>query len=278
MDCFSAHEDRCSLTEYLLQGFVLFASSNLNPSKIFMYMDPYKYVLITSIKRTSNPSKTVRALLYKCSIVSNKLYTLRRWATCPKLLILLISVILPAYPFSILTNHLFFSFLPDFMVRDLHHFCIMCKATLEIILFQFHFSCLCTHFIEISIFSCTCASSGAFCAFSTFSRVPCLLYTSIRACCSLCVSTGTFCLLCVFTRAFCLFCVFTRAFYLLYTSTWGFSFTMCLYRGFLSTMYLFRDFLFIVYIYKGLLSYLFFSGASSFACVLLFRRIMSLSR
>ena len=81
MNCFSPHEDHCNLIDYMLRGFVLFASSNLNPSKIFMYislsMDPYKYALTASVRLTSSPLKTVRALLYKYSFVSNKFYTFR---------------------------------------------------------------------------------------------------------------------------------------------------------------------------------------------------------
>ena len=189
-----------------------------------MYMDPYKYVLITSIKRTSNPSKTVRALLYKCSIVSNKLYTLRRWATCPKLLILLISVILPAYPFSILTNHLFFSILPHFVVRDLHHFCIMCKATLEIILFQFHFSCLCTHFIDLNIFMYMCLFRGFLCIFNLFEGSLFIIY----------FYKGLLFIMCLY---------------------WYLLFIMCLYKGLLFILCLYKGLLFIIYLYMGLLVY-----------------------
>ena len=35
---FNLYRDRCNLIEHILQGFVIFASSNLNPSKIFKYM------------------------------------------------------------------------------------------------------------------------------------------------------------------------------------------------------------------------------------------------
>ena len=45
-DCFNPHRDRCNLIKHILRGFVLFASGNLNPSKILIYMslfmDPYR--------------------------------------------------------------------------------------------------------------------------------------------------------------------------------------------------------------------------------------------
>ena len=42
---FNLYRDRCNLIEHILWGFILFASTNLNPLGIFMYMssmDPYK--------------------------------------------------------------------------------------------------------------------------------------------------------------------------------------------------------------------------------------------
>ena len=69
MDCFSPHEDHSNLIDYMLRGFVLFASNNLNPLEIFMYIslsiDSYKYALTASVRLTSSPSKIVRALSYK---------------------------------------------------------------------------------------------------------------------------------------------------------------------------------------------------------------------
>ena len=41
-------------------------------------MDPYKYASITSVRLTSSPLETARALLYKYSFVPNKLYTVKR--------------------------------------------------------------------------------------------------------------------------------------------------------------------------------------------------------
>ena len=82
MDYFSLYEDHCNLIDYMLRGFVLFSSTNLNTLGIFMYvslsMNPYKYALITSMRLTSSPSETVRLLSYKYSFVPNKLYTFRR--------------------------------------------------------------------------------------------------------------------------------------------------------------------------------------------------------
>ena len=64
LDCFNPYKDRWNLIEYMLRGFVLFASGNLNPSRIFMYillsMDSYKYVVITFMRRISSPSGTAK--------------------------------------------------------------------------------------------------------------------------------------------------------------------------------------------------------------------------
>ena len=61
-DCFNPYKDRRNLIEYMLQGFVLFLLGNLNHSGIFMYislsMDPYKYVIITSMRCISSPFET----------------------------------------------------------------------------------------------------------------------------------------------------------------------------------------------------------------------------
>ena len=66
LDCFNSYKDHCTLIEYMLRGFLLFASSNLNLSGVFMYislsMDPYKYVIITYMRRIFSPSKTVKLI------------------------------------------------------------------------------------------------------------------------------------------------------------------------------------------------------------------------
>ena len=66
MNFFSPHEDHCNLIDYMLRGFVVFVSSNLNHSGIFMHislsMNPYKYALIASVRFTSSLSETIRAL------------------------------------------------------------------------------------------------------------------------------------------------------------------------------------------------------------------------
>ena len=73
-DCFNPYKDCCNLIEYMLRGFVLFSLGNLNPSKIFTYislsMDPYKYVVITSMRCISNPSKTVK-LIKKWNVIAS---------------------------------------------------------------------------------------------------------------------------------------------------------------------------------------------------------------
>ena len=72
MDSFNPHEVHCNLIEYMLQGFVLFASSNLNPLEIFMYislsMDLYRYVLITYVRCTSNLLEIVRGTFVQMPI------------------------------------------------------------------------------------------------------------------------------------------------------------------------------------------------------------------
>ena len=63
---FNLYKDFCNLIEYMLRDFVLFVSSNLNHSGIFMYislfMDPYKYVVITSMRCIFNLSKTAKLI------------------------------------------------------------------------------------------------------------------------------------------------------------------------------------------------------------------------
>ena len=65
-DCFNLYKDCCNLIEYMVQGFVLFALGNLNPLGIFMYislfMNPYKYVIITSMRLISSHSNTVKLI------------------------------------------------------------------------------------------------------------------------------------------------------------------------------------------------------------------------
>ena len=72
-DCFNLYKDSCNLIKYMLRDFVLFASNNLNYLWIFMYtslsMDPYKYVVITSMKRISSPSKTTKLIKKRNVIV-----------------------------------------------------------------------------------------------------------------------------------------------------------------------------------------------------------------
>ena len=71
-DCFNLYKDSYNLIKYMLQDFVLFASNNLNYLWIFMYtslsMDPYKYVVITSMKHISSHSKTTK-LIKKWNVI-----------------------------------------------------------------------------------------------------------------------------------------------------------------------------------------------------------------
>ena len=43
-DCFNPYKDRCNLIKYMLRSVVLFASGNLNPSGIFMYIIIHGFV------------------------------------------------------------------------------------------------------------------------------------------------------------------------------------------------------------------------------------------
>ena len=60
----------------MLQGFVLTVSGSLSHSEIFMYislsMDPYKYVVITSMRRISSPSETATLIKKRIVITSMK--------------------------------------------------------------------------------------------------------------------------------------------------------------------------------------------------------------
>ena len=65
-NCFNPYKDYCNMIEYMLRGFVQFASSNLNPLGIFMYislsMDPYKYVVKMFMRRISSHSGTAKLI------------------------------------------------------------------------------------------------------------------------------------------------------------------------------------------------------------------------
>ena len=71
---FNPYKDHCKLIEYMLQVFVLFVSGNWNPPRIFMYislsMDPYKYVVITSMRRISSLSKNAK-LIKKQNVIAS---------------------------------------------------------------------------------------------------------------------------------------------------------------------------------------------------------------
>ena len=69
-DCYNPYNDRYNL----LWGFVLFVSGNLNPSGIFMYislyMEPYKYVVITSMRCIFSLPKTAK-LIKKWNVITS---------------------------------------------------------------------------------------------------------------------------------------------------------------------------------------------------------------
>ena len=75
LDYFNPYRDRCNLIEHILRDFVLFYSDNLNPSRIFiymsLYMDPYRQVVMTSIRRTSNSLETTK-LIKKRKVIHDK--------------------------------------------------------------------------------------------------------------------------------------------------------------------------------------------------------------
>ena len=133
---------------------------------ISLSMDPYKYVVITSMRRISSPSGTTKLIKKRNVIVfmtgeyvprsqyqiSTRnlvllitLYILwSHYSHCvfvqilictqqvlhlqvyglqvQKLLILLMSLTLPAWLLSILANHFYVGILPHFVVQDLHNF------------------------------------------------------------------------------------------------------------------------------------------------------------
>ena len=73
-ECFNPYKDRCNLIECMLRGFALFASDNLNHSGIFIYillsMDPYKYVVITSMRHIFSHFETAKLIKKQNVIVS----------------------------------------------------------------------------------------------------------------------------------------------------------------------------------------------------------------
>ena len=65
-DCFNLYGDLCSLIEYIFWDVELCALGTLYPSGIFMYVslsnDPYRYAMITSIKRITKFSVTTKLI------------------------------------------------------------------------------------------------------------------------------------------------------------------------------------------------------------------------
>ena len=66
LDCFNLYRDLCNLIEHILRGFVFTTSGNVNPSGIFIYMslsmDPYRYVVMTSMRFISSPLETAKLI------------------------------------------------------------------------------------------------------------------------------------------------------------------------------------------------------------------------
>ena len=102
---------------------------------ISLSMDPYKYALTITMRHTSSPLETAKALSYKCPFVPNRLYTFRRLDYKSK---------------KFLCNYTripFFYFGRSFLFRHSSTVCSLglssfCKATwkiLKTILFQPHF-------------------------------------------------------------------------------------------------------------------------------------------
>ena len=66
LDCFNPYRNLCNLIEHILRGFAFTTSGNVNPSRIFIYMslsmDPYRYVVMTSMRRISSPLETAKLI------------------------------------------------------------------------------------------------------------------------------------------------------------------------------------------------------------------------
>ena len=60
------YKDLCSLIKYMLQCFELVSFDIWNPLRIFIYIssskDPYKYAIMTSMRRKSNPFEIAKKL------------------------------------------------------------------------------------------------------------------------------------------------------------------------------------------------------------------------
>ena len=73
-DCFNSYRDLCNLIEHILRGFGFTTSGNVNPSGIFIYMslsmDPYRYTVMTSMRRISSPLETAK-LIKKWKVIAS---------------------------------------------------------------------------------------------------------------------------------------------------------------------------------------------------------------
>ena len=73
-DCFNPYMDLCNLIEHILRGFAFTTSGNVNHSGIFIYMsllmDPYRYAVMTSMRRVSSPLETAK-LIKKWKVIAS---------------------------------------------------------------------------------------------------------------------------------------------------------------------------------------------------------------
>ena len=74
LDYFNPYRDLCNLIEHMLRGFAFTTSGNVNPSKILIYMslsmDPYRYIVMTSMRRISSSLKTGK-LIKKRKVIAS---------------------------------------------------------------------------------------------------------------------------------------------------------------------------------------------------------------
>ena len=73
-DFFNRYIDLCNLIEHILRGFSFTTSGNVNLSRIYIYMslsmDPYRYVVMTPMRRISSPLKTTK-LIKKWKVIAS---------------------------------------------------------------------------------------------------------------------------------------------------------------------------------------------------------------
>ena len=74
LDCFNPYRDLCNLIEHILRGFAFTTSGNVNPLGIVIYMslsiDPYRYAVMTSMRRISSHLETAK-LIKKRKVIAS---------------------------------------------------------------------------------------------------------------------------------------------------------------------------------------------------------------